>query len=167
MDNQRREAEKPHDPTWRELWSQLRENAETKTALDAFTAVHLSANDAEVASHPVYQETTAFLRAWQQHNYGSMSKTITNSFRGVSPVDVRNDYQGHNLEDFEVLTLHHSAAAITTVTVRLRIDGAVHTPELRWVREGPDGRSAAPNQPGEWRLMWWGYPYMTRDSTDN
>lgn len=167
VDNERREAEKPPDPTWRELWSQLRENTETKTALEAFMAVRLTANDPETANHPVYQETTAFLRAWQQRNYGSMSNAIANSFRGVPPVEVRNDYQGHNLEDFEVLTVDHSAAAIATVKVRLHFDGAVHTPELRWVREGPDGRSAAPNRPGEWRLMWWGYPYMNRDSTDD
>lgn len=164
VDNERREAAKPPNPTWRELFSQLRDNAETKAALDSFAPVSLTADHPDITSHPAHQATVAFLRAWQQHNFGSMSKAITNSFRGIPPVKVRNDYQGHNLEDFEVLALDHSAAAITTVSVRLRIDGTIHTPELRWVREGPDGYIAAPNQPGDWRLIWWGYPHMTRDA---
>lgn len=164
VENERREAAKPPDPPWRERLSQLRDNAKTKAALDAFTALRLTAADPEIAGHPVYLATADFLRAWQKHNFGNMAKAITNSFRSVPPVEVRNDYQGHNLEDFDVLTLHHSAAAITTVRVRLRIDGTVHTPELLWVREDPDGHSAAPNQPGDWRLMWWGYPHMERDA---
>lgn len=164
VDNEHREAAKPPDPTWRELLSQLRDNAETRAALDAFAPVSLTADHPDITGHPAHQATVAFLRAWQQRNFGSMSKAITNSFRGVPPVEVRNDYQGHNLGDFDVLALDHSAAAIATVSVRLRIDGTIYTPELRLVREDPDGHSAAPNQPGDWRLMWWGYPHMTRDA---
>lgn len=166
MENEQREATKAPDPTWRDLFSQLRNNAETKKALEAFAPVRLDAGDQGITSHPVYQATTDFLQAWQQRNYGKMSKAITNAVKGAAPVEVRDDYQGHTLEDFELLSLSHSAAAITTVTLRLQIDGAAHTPELRWVREGPDGRSAAPNQPGDWRLMWWGFPYMTRDADE-
>ena len=163
LEAEQQEAEKPPDPTWRELVTQLKTSAETKAALKAFTPQALAVGDQDLMTHPVYVATTELLRAWQTDNYGAMAGVITHMFRPINPKDVRNEYQGHELEEHEVLSLDHFGAAVCIARVRLRIDGSVHTPELRWIWEGPDGHAAAPNQAGDWRLMWWGFDYMTRD----
>lgn len=93
-----------------------------------------------------------------------MAQVITRMVQTVSPGDVRLDYQGHSLEDYTIQSLGHSAAAICTVRLHVVVNGASHTPEMRWMREGSDGRAAAPNEDGEWRLMWWGTAHMTRDA---
>lgn len=164
LEAKKRESEKPPDPTWRELMVQLKSNAETKAALERFSAVTLSQADPALAEHPVYKATTEFMEAWKRHNYGAMSSSISNLGRRISPADVRQDYDGHSLSDYAITSLAHSAAAVCTVRVEAVVDDAKHIPELRWVREGEDGHAAAPNQSGGWRLMWWGFPYMTRDS---
>lgn len=163
LEAQKREAEKPPNPTWRELAAQLRANSETKVALDAFSPVAMSQDDPSLVEHPVYKATTEFLEAWQRNNYGAMASSITNVAKKVAPVEVRQDYQGHTLENFTITSLSHSGAAVCTVRVEALVDGVQHTPELRWVREGADGNVATPNQAGDWRLMWWGFPHMTRD----
>lgn len=162
LEAEQQDAEKPPNPTWRELVTQLKANAETKAALDAFTPQALTVGDPALITHPVYVATIELLRAWQADNYGAMAGVITHMFRPISPKDVRNEYQGHRLEEHEVLSLDHSGAAVCIARLRLHIDGSVHTPELRWIREGPDGRAAAPNEAGDWRLMWWGFDFMTR-----
>lgn len=163
LEAEKREAEKPPDPTWRELAAQSKANEETKAALNAFSPVTMSQGDPSLAEHPVFKATTEFLEAWQRRNYGAMARSVTKMAKNVAPVEVRQDYEGRTLEDFTITSLSHSGAAVCTVRVEAVVDGARHTPELRWVREGADGHAAAPNQSGDWRLVWWGFPHMTRD----
>lgn len=165
LEAQEREAAKPPDPTWKDLATQLTANAETKAALAEFLPIALTSDDqTSLAAHPVYAASTRYLDAWKRKNYGHMAEVITTLVQIVGPGDVRLDYQGHSLEDYSIKSLEHSAAAICTVRLHVVVNGTPHSPEMRWMREGSDGRAAAPNEDGEWRLMWWGAAHMTRDA---
>jgi hypothetical protein len=91
--------------------AQLKANEEIKAALDAFVPQTLTVGDSALLTHPVYVATTEFLRSWQADNYGRMAGVITHMFAPITPKDVRNEYQGHTLEEHEVLSLDHHAAA--------------------------------------------------------
>lgn len=162
---EQQEAAKPAEPPLRELLARVKANAEAKVALEEFTPVTLTTEDSGLVSHPVYGACTHFLNAWRENNnYGRMAEVITSTAGKVAPIDVRNDYQGSALTEFRITAIDQQAAAVCIVTTELMIDGVPRTPELRWVREGPDGQIAPPNEPGaEWRLLWWGYPHMIRD----
>lgn len=164
LENKRQEASKSPPPTAGELVTQIREIAQTKAALKSFVPTHLTSEDPALTNHQAYQATVAFLTAWQGPNFGHMANLITKASGGTRPVEVKNAYRSHTLEAFRVVEVNHSAAALALVRVRLLADGVTHTPELRWLREDPDGDTMAPHQPGEWRLRNWGYPYMTRDA---
>lgn len=164
LEAEKAEAAKPPASTLRDSLELMRTTADTRAAIRAFTPRTMGADDEDLPTHPAFEATTRFLTAWQQGNYGAMAGQITDSLGGVRPVDVRQDYQDHSLQGFEVLSLEHSAVAGCTVTVQLRIDDQAFRPELRWVREGPDGHSAAPNESGEWRLKLWGFVLMARNT---
>ena len=165
LEAQEREAAKTPDPTWKDLATQLTANAETKAALAEFSPTTLTSHDpTSLAAHPVYAASTGYLDAWKRKNYGHMARVITRMAQRVGPGDVRLDYQGHSLEDYSIESLRHSAAAICTVRLNVVVCGASHSPEMRWAREGNDGRAAAPNEDGEWRLMWWDAAQMTQDA---
>lgn len=161
---QKKNMEKRPSLTWREVAEHLRTNSQNKAALAEFSPTTLSAGDSALPEHEVYAAMTAFCESWQGNNYGAMATSITRAWQGVSPSEVKQDYRGHVLTGHEIVSLSHSALVVCTILVRLQVDGREHTTELRWVREGPDGRTAMPQQPGEWRLMWWGLSYMTRDA---
>ena len=164
LEAQQREAEKPPDPTWRELFERLRVNEESKAALAAFTPVTLTQADQGMTAHPVCTATRAYLDAWTRKNYGEMASLVTHMFASIKPGDVRADYQGFSLEEYDITSLNHGGASVCTVRLHVIINGASHSPQLRWVREGVDGQTAMPNQEGEWHLMWWGVGHMTRDA---
>ncbi|MDN5742353.1 MAG: hypothetical protein L0J68_02660 [Micrococcaceae bacterium] len=165
LEAQEQETAKPPDPTWKDLATQLAANTETKAALAEFVPIALTSDDhASLAAHPVYVASTRYLDAWKRKNYGHMAQVITTLGQTVGPGDVRLDYQGHSLDDYSLKSLVHSAAAICTVRLHVVVNGTPGSPEMRWVREGSDGRAAAPNEDGEWRLMWWGAAHMTRDA---
>lgn len=164
LEAQKKDMEKPPSPTWRDMAEHLRTNSENKAALAAFSPATLSGDDPALPEHEVYAAMTAFCESWQRDNYGAMAASITRAWNGVSPAEVKQDYRGHVLNDFEIVSLSHAALLVCTVMVRLEIDGQGHAPELRWVREGPAGETAMPNQQSEWRLMSWGLPHMTRDA---
>lgn len=162
LEAKQREAAKPPGPTWRELAAKLSDNAATRAALSAFEPSTLATGDAGFAEHEVYAACLDFFQSWQGRNFGAMATSATDFGKEVAPVQMRNEYQERTLDAFEIVALNHSAAAVCTVSATLTIDGTVHTPELRWVREGRDRAAAAPNQPGAWRLVWWGFPHMLR-----
>ena len=164
QDAEQRKAAKPLDPTLGELLRQMGSWARARSALEEFTATQLSAGDEEFVVHPVYTSSMAFLDAWRRRNYGGMAAEIYQSFGEVRPVEVRHDYQAHELHDFQLIALNHSAPAVCTAAVQLTVDGETHRPELRWIRETPEGGPAAPNQEGTWHLVQWGVVFMLRSN---
>lgn len=90
LEAQKKEAEKPPGPTWKEMFRQLRANEEVKVALNAFTPVTLTQGDqVAFAAHPVYTATQVYLEAWKKKNYGRMAQMITGMFDMTGPGAVR------------------------------------------------------------------------------
>ncbi|WP_066642164.1 hypothetical protein [Serinicoccus hydrothermalis] len=144
---------------------QLRANAETNAALAEFSPVVLTSDDqTSLTAHPVYAAASGYLDAWKRGNYGGMAQVVTRMTQTVSPGQVRQEYQDHTLEDYAIESLRHSGAAVCLVGLRIVVNGSSYSPEMRWIREGADGRAAAPNEDGEWRLVLWGATFFTRNA---
>lgn len=160
-DAQQNSTKEASEVTWQEIVEHIKSNADVNAALDAFTPITLTSKDDALFTHPAYIACTDFLSAWKSQNYGHMAKTITKALGGpVAPIQVRNDYQAHNLTHFHINAIEHHAAAVAMVSAELTVDGETLLPELRWMREDENGQSVAPNQSGDWRLVLWGYSYM-------
>lgn len=158
------EDAKPPPPGWRDLIKQVRETAENKSAVSEFEPAVISPGDPRMQDHPVHQTTTSFLEAWQRSNYGGMARHVSHRGGGTRPVEVKNNYRGHTLEDFGIVELDHFAAAAARVRLKILVDGAERSPEILVCREDDDGKTVFPQQPGDWRLSTWGLAHMLRDA---
>jgi hypothetical protein len=69
---------------------------------------------------------------------------------------VRETWADFRLTGFEIRCLDYEAPAVCEVDVQLLFDDETRAARMRWVRTDDDGMAAAPNQPGEWRLISWG-----------
>lgn len=52
--------------------------------------------------------------------------------------------------------LDFEAPAVCEIDAELTFREGAKPARMRWIREGEDGMGAAPNEPGEWRLISWG-----------
>lgn len=70
------------------------------------------------------RELSRFFQYWLNSNYGKMATLIkTFSDYPLSKVagEVRNNFQGKSLENYEILKIHDEAAAITNITTKIVI----------------------------------------------
>lgn len=161
-------TENPEEVTWEDVEQHYRKSADRNAAFDAFTPETLAVGDNALSSHPAYQACTDFLRAWQSGNYGYMAKAVTKSHGDpIAPVQMRNEYQEHALDEFSIKKVDHRGANFAIMGIELTIDGELYTPEIRWTLEDENGQFAPLNQSGVWRLRQWGYPHMVRNSSNH
>ena len=80
----------------------------------------------------------------------------------VRPVDLRREYEGHELQGYELVRVEHQTFSVATVHVRLEIDQRTFTPKVRCLLTDEKGSAAVPNDKGRWTLPDWQHHFMTR-----
>jgi len=162
----KRNTPAPTVKTWRETFALIAENAQDRKAMDAFTPHALTRESPGFEVNEAYVACRKFLELWTQKNYGHMHAAMASLMReddGSGPAKIREAFEGHMLESFEILRLDFAAAAVCIVTVRLTVGGVEYERPLRWLRENEQNEVAAIGRPGAWRLMTWGADYILND----
>src|SRR5258708_3064566 len=156
------ETPKPPGKTLKEVIRQIIENDKDKKLVEAWSPYVLRKGDAGFEEDPAFVACTDYLEAWNNKNYGKMSKylssMIASSYGNAMPKIVREDYAAYVLEKFDVLALNHTGAALCEIEVKIKVaDKEEQTATLRWLYEGKEGElPMLPKGNGEWRLMSWG-----------
>jgi hypothetical protein len=105
-----------------------------------------------------------FLRWWSQDNYGYMTHFVPHLFSKFAdeplPLQIRREYESHELEVFFFRELDHSVPATAEITVELRLksDGSTRerTVTFRLICEDANGDTVAPGNPNaKWVVMNW------------
>lgn len=147
-------------PKLREVLGQLAATARTKKTLEAWRPRAVGPDDDGYTDELVYQETLAYLTAWQQQNYGRMGAALPKRLAAETPNktagEVREQVEFFRLTDFTIGALHFVAAAACEVDVTLTINGQEEAGRLRWILEAPDGTPSRLDADDVWRLYLWG-----------
>ncbi len=165
---EKKNIEPEAEPTWRELFQQIRKNEEAKRALEEWQPRTLEAGDSELSEEEVFIRAEAYLEAWRAKNYGVMASLISpmlaeSTHRGTAGV-VRTEFEAWRLDDFTIKRAEFEAAAVCEIDVDLVLGSAVRPARMRWIREAADGVAAMPNDEGTWYLYLWGpWAMLNRD----
>jgi hypothetical protein len=149
-------------PKWNELFRQIGDNQKTKKALEEWRPRVATEAEAGFTNEPLYLVAVDYLAAWQTSNYGRMAQLLSSLARDDDESDsktagmVREQSAGFELSGFGISKLNFEAPAICEIDISLVLGDQTKPARMRWIREGEDGMSVAPNQPGEWRLIFWG-----------
>jgi hypothetical protein len=155
----RNEPTKP-EPSWRELFQQIRRNEAAKRALAEWRPKTVEADDPAFAKEEACKRSVAFLEAWKAKNYGAMASLISPLMAEDTPGKtagvVRSEFDSWDLQDFAVVRADFEAAAVCEIDVELTLAGQTRNARMRWIRETADGTPAMPNEDGTWFLYLWG-----------
>ena len=164
-------AEKPKEPTptLRQSLKLLAETHKNRELLKQWKPFKLMPNDPAFINDDVYVVSTEFYNAWRSRNYGKMSSLLSSMNRSgrekLMPKLVREEYSGHHLLEFELLSIDHYAAAGADVTVRVKLDDTTtRQAKLRWLyedREGEIGNSM--KNDGSWKIVMWGFSFYKEE----
>jgi hypothetical protein len=153
------EVPKPPETTWAEVTKQIIEYSKDKKLLDAWSSYVLRKGDDGFEEDLAFIASSDYLDAWKHNNYGKMSSYLSTMIAGnhgnAMPRIVREDFTPYTLEEFDILTLNHSAAAVCGIDVVIKVaERDERTVTLRWRSDGKDGtHTILPKDNGEWRLM--------------
>lgn len=164
IEAQAADAHKPAEPTLREVLRQVGRTAQDKKELEAFVPQTLGSSGEGLLDHPAVQVVSAFLQAWQRKNFGQMSSCVILRSTQVHPVDLRREYEGHDLKGYELIRVEHQAFSVAAVRVRLETDQGTFTPEIRCRLTDEKGSAAMPSSEGRWTLPDWRQHFMARDA---
>lgn len=156
----RKAAEPPKPkPTFMESVRKIDHNRRTREALDAWTPGEVRAGDDGFETDEVVVASRAYLDGWMQRNYGAMgtlvAQLVAEGTPGRTAGMAREAFSEEHLTGYELQRVSHTAAAVATVDVNLRVGGEEIKAAMRWIRHGENGMAAAPNEPGSWGLMSW------------
>ncbi|MFF7525960.1 hypothetical protein [Streptomyces pseudovenezuelae] len=151
----------PEKASWKEIFAQVAENDKRMRANEAWQPSTLRPGEDGFAEHPAGELAEKFLTAWVAKNYGRMTQAISTEVRqphgNAMPRLVRIEYEGFDLQSYEVTAIDHTAPAVCLIGVVLRFaDDSQQTVNLRWLYEDADGQPIASSLPGVWRLRNWG-----------
>lgn len=159
--SRRRQDSKPKErASWPDISRSLERNRQTRRALEQWGPSSLRAGDEGFEADEVVARSCEYLEAWIARNFGRMaallSPLVSESSEAKTAGAIRAAFESSRLTGFFVESVRHSAAAVALVDVILGQGGDVEVPgRMRWLRSGPDGMSAAPNEPGTWGLITW------------
>jgi hypothetical protein len=150
-----------HEPTWRELFAQLADNARKERANKEWRPETVVPSDSSFETHPARVFCEQLLEYWRDQNYGRLatlvSKDIWDAYGRDMPRQVRNEYSSYSLASWALLKIDHSAPSVCLVEARLTLEtGDQKTAGLRLIYEDEAGEYVASSLPGAWRLMLWG-----------
>jgi hypothetical protein len=152
------QAPQPEEPSIVETMQQIRRNKAVRSALDAWKPAAFAIGDKGFAELEITLRTRDFLEVWRKRNFGAMVSFESRSFvahKRESQVagDLRDRFDGYELEDFEVQQVENSAPAVWIARGTATVNGTPGSFECRWVSEDPEGRSGFASDAAEWRLL--------------
>jgi hypothetical protein len=150
-----------HEPTWRELFAQLADNARKERANKEWRPETVVPSDSSFETQPARVFCEQLLAYWRDQNYGRLatlvSKDIRDAYGRDMPRQVRNEYSSYSLASWELLKIDCSAPSVCLVEARLTLKtGDQKRAGLRLIYEDEAGEYVASSLPGAWRLMLWG-----------
>jgi hypothetical protein len=152
------EAPKPQ-PNFVDTMRTIDHNRRTREALDAWAPSEVSAGGEGFDTDVVVVASRAYLDGWMKRNYGAMGALVAQLVAEDTPSKtagmVREAFSEEHLTGYGLQRVSHTAAAVATIDVNLRVGGGEIKAAMRWIRHGEDGMAAAPNEPGRWGLMSW------------
>lgn len=161
----------PEEPkkekTLGELFSQLRDMAKDKAALDAWVPrtiqpgidVPLSGIPADYGDGTPEQKLVSFLTFWQSRNFGYMAKCVPfmdKKYIGNRlPASLRQYYENKRFKSFELLEVTDNALTVTTIKASIVYEHDENIVEkvvdFHIVKEDADGKPALPSRvDSEW-----------------
>lgn len=158
--------------TWRELRTQLRDLAEDKERISAWTPREIQlGNETPVSGKPdEYHDGTPehllamFFAYWGSRNYGGMAQCLAQDERNQinkTAGRLRARYDSKGLQAFEIIELKDEASAVTTAKVKVEYNEegqqVQRLLEVRLINEGADGNVAARGKPGSSWALYTGY----------
>lgn len=165
-DAEAKELAKPAAPTLMEVLRQVGRTARDRREMETFIPQILGTQDPAFPSHPAVQLVSEFLQAWRRQNYKEMSDQVVLRSAQVRPVDLRREYDCHELQSYELLEVDHHAFSVAVVRVRLETPDEVYFPAIRCLLTDEKGSAAVPSDEGRWALPQWQYHFMTQHADE-
>ncbi|MEX2555759.1 MAG: hypothetical protein WEB06_09015 [Actinomycetota bacterium] len=151
---------KKEPPKLRESLAQVRKSVEAQKANDAWSPSTVRPGDAGFETNEVFVAASRYLAAWREKNLGRMAtmvpRQLSESSVNKMAGEIRTQFEGFDLQHFEVVALDFNAPAVCEVDVTLTLAEGVKPGRMRWIRENSEGESVTPIEQGEWRLWLWG-----------
>ena len=158
---QKEQKPPPTQPSWKEIFAQLADNARKQKANEAWKPLRLEPADEGFQAHGAYVTCEQYLSYWGQRNYGAMAAMLSsmtrNAYGAKMPRQIRQEYSSYTLSSYEIVEINHTAPAVCEVKAELLLnEHERRTVQFRWVYEDDRGDFVASSLPGAWRLMIWG-----------
>jgi hypothetical protein len=142
--------------TWASVAETIQQTAEDKRHIAAWQPRSASTQDADggkaLFGEPVVEAANELFTHWMNSNFGGMSFRMKPMVKPKSAKELagktRSNFEGFKLDQFEITAVSSVAAAVSTVTAVLTVNGVECKSETRWVHETKDGRSLAETQAG-------------------
>lgn len=148
------------EPSLRESLRKLVETTRTKANLEAWRPTTLATGEAGFEVHEMSVRTHAFLRAWQERNFGVLatfpSRQFSESGKSVPQIAgrLRERFDNFNLSSFQVAELENSVPAIWVTRGEAMVNDRLGRFECRWTIEEADGSLGWGSDTAEWRLVF-------------
>jgi hypothetical protein len=172
---ERRQVEEPPpEPkkTWGETFQQMRDLADDRKRADAWLPreIQLGKNVVVSGSPDEYDDGTPehklvlFFHYWSTRNYGRMAQCLSVEVRkhpnGVAG-DLRAEYGGKKLQQFEITALADDAPAVTTAKVKATYEEnneqIAVVFDMRLINEDANGHGVTRGEPGSSWALYTGY----------
>lgn len=157
----REKKEAPQDPrpSWRELATQLSENAAIKSKIAQFEPSIVLAGDSTAEINSVWAATEEFLDSWKTRNWGRVRDfVIERNRRGHTynelAGEVKAVFSSFDLQGFEVERIEHQAAGLSVSSGRATVNDQPGRFECRFIYESETGDSSLPTDGGLPRLVF-------------
>lgn len=149
----------PRKSTIRDILQQLAENRRVRRALDTWSPTSYMRDDHGFKSHELHRLTSTFLSAWRDANFGALATLASHRIakqksQGQLAGELREDFDGCDLSEFEVIELENSAPALWLTRGTAVMNGKHGLFECRWRLEEQDGNSGFGSASSEWRLVF-------------
>ena len=155
------------EPSLRDIAQQYRRTQEMKRRLsewrpreiDMGVDIPSSGDPSDYEPDSPERALVEFMHAWRSRNYGRMAEVLRRVASGgpEHPGRIRGEFEGIELEDFELLAVDDGAAAMTDITLLLTVDRFGQKSEerkkIRLVRIDETGSPAIRDvEQGEWTI---------------
>ena len=166
------EQPKEPEPTLVEVLGSLQKNEIFKEQLASWSprTIKIGADVPANGNVEQYQPASPerilieYLGFWKTKNYGKMSQLLSHLVKGIgnkTVLEVRQMFEGREIDVFEIITIEDEAPAITNIHVRIKEqlydETKDHVVIARMINEDKEGNPIVHGSPGgEWHIIWYG-----------
>lgn len=158
------------EPSLRESVERWQGIQKQKARLEAWEPHDCSPEDQTLDECDVYRTTETFLSRWKAGQWGPLGQQFMQFGSQSEPIGklaalAKDLYSPLPLTEWQIHRVHHVAAAVAQADVSLTVNKETYSTDLRWVRIGNDGHSAAEWEEGQWRLSLYGPTHFLTDES--